>query len=114
MAQGGQIGPSSNGPLAGFVFFLDPSNSPAKSSELSGSSELYFEGLIYLPQQPGDAVWRFVDLYAGAVHELNRRYNHDQRQRNARHQQRPNQNERVHSKRRPRQSASACSLGECL
>ena len=42
---------SNSGALAGFVFFLDPSNSPANSSELSGSSELYFEGLIYLPQQ---------------------------------------------------------------
>ena len=42
---------SNSGALAGFVFFLDPSNSPASSSELSGSSELYFEGLIYLPQQ---------------------------------------------------------------
>jgi hypothetical protein len=42
---------TSSGPLAGFVFFLDPSGGPAGNSELSGTSQLYFEGVIYLPQQ---------------------------------------------------------------
>jgi hypothetical protein len=42
------------GPLAGFVFFLDPSGpsgSAATESQLAGSAEMYFEGVIYLPQQ---------------------------------------------------------------
>jgi Flp pilus assembly protein TadG len=42
------------GPFAGFVIFLDPngpSGTPASSSQLSGKSELYFEGVVYLPQQ---------------------------------------------------------------
>ncbi len=43
---------SSTGPFAGFVIFLDP-NGPtgaaASSSQLSGQSELYFEGVVYLP-----------------------------------------------------------------
>ena len=39
------------GTLAGFVFFLDPNGHQAGSSELSGTSELYFEGVIYLPKQ---------------------------------------------------------------
>jgi Flp pilus assembly protein TadG len=41
-------------PLVGFVFFLDPSGPSglaAASSQLSGSSDLYFEGVIYLPGQ---------------------------------------------------------------
>jgi len=41
----------SSGTLAGFVFFLDPNASAAQKSTLSGSSELYFEGVIYLPDQ---------------------------------------------------------------
>jgi Flp pilus assembly protein TadG len=43
-----------NGPLPGFVIFLDPSGPSglaASSSSLSGQSELYFEGVIYLPRQ---------------------------------------------------------------
>jgi hypothetical protein len=43
-----------NGPLPGFAIFLDPkgpSGLPANSSSLSGQSELYFEGVIYLPTQ---------------------------------------------------------------
>jgi Flp pilus assembly protein TadG len=43
-----------NGPLPGFAIFLDP-NGPTglagKASTLSGNTELYFEGIIYLPQQ---------------------------------------------------------------
>jgi Flp pilus assembly protein TadG len=42
------------GALAGFVFFLDPqgpTGPAASSSQLSGSAEMYFEGLIYLPKQ---------------------------------------------------------------
>jgi Flp pilus assembly protein TadG len=42
------------GPMAGFVVFLDPngaSGTPAASSQLSGQSELYFEGVVYLPKQ---------------------------------------------------------------
>jgi Flp pilus assembly protein TadG len=45
---------SSDGPFAGFVFFLDPhgpSGLAATSSQLSGTAEMYFEGVIYLPQQ---------------------------------------------------------------
>ena len=43
-----------DGPLPGFAIFLDP-NGPTglagTSSALSGQSELYFEGVVYLPQQ---------------------------------------------------------------
>jgi hypothetical protein len=42
------------GPLAGFAFFLDPSGPSglaATGSQLAGSGEMYFEGVIYLPQQ---------------------------------------------------------------
>lgn len=39
------------GSLQGFVFFLDPSCSPTSKSTLSGTSELYFDGIIYLPNQ---------------------------------------------------------------
>lgn len=45
---------SSSGPFAGFVLFLDPngpSGTPASASQLSGQSELYFEGVVYLPSQ---------------------------------------------------------------
>jgi hypothetical protein len=45
---------TSTGPLAGFVFFLDPQGPTglaATSSQLSGTAEMYFEGLIYLPRQ---------------------------------------------------------------
>jgi Flp pilus assembly protein TadG len=45
---------SSGGTFAGFVFFLDPQGPTglaATSSQLSGSAEMYFEGLIYLPRQ---------------------------------------------------------------
>ena len=45
---------SSSGPFAGFVIFLDPngpSGAAAASSQLSGQSELYFEGVVYLPKQ---------------------------------------------------------------
>jgi len=43
-----------SGPMAGFAIFLDPngpSGAPAESSQLSGQSELYFEGVVYLPKQ---------------------------------------------------------------
>ena len=42
------------GPLAGFVFFLDrngPTGLAAPASKLSGQGEMYFEGVVYLPQQ---------------------------------------------------------------
>jgi hypothetical protein len=42
------------GPMAGFAMFLDPngpSGAAAASSQLSGQSELYFEGVVYLPKQ---------------------------------------------------------------
>jgi hypothetical protein len=42
------------GPLPGFAIFLDPngpSGAAATSSTLSGQSELYFEGVVYLPKQ---------------------------------------------------------------
>jgi Flp pilus assembly protein TadG len=42
------------GLLAGFVFFLDPSGSSgiaATGSKLAGTAEMYFEGVVYLPQQ---------------------------------------------------------------
>jgi hypothetical protein len=42
------------GPMAGFVMFLDPngpSGAAAASSQLTGQSELYFEGVVYLPKQ---------------------------------------------------------------
>jgi hypothetical protein len=42
------------GPMAGFAIFLDP-NGPsgvaAAESDLAGQSELYFEGVVYLPKQ---------------------------------------------------------------
>lgn len=41
---------SSTGPAAGFVFFLD-SAAPAAKSVLSGTSELYYEGFLYFPNQ---------------------------------------------------------------
>ena len=45
---------ASNGPFPGFVIFLDPSGPTgpaATSTQLSGQSELYFEGVVYLPKQ---------------------------------------------------------------
>jgi hypothetical protein len=42
------------GPLPGFAIFLDPNGPtglPGTASSLSGQSELYFEGVVYLPQQ---------------------------------------------------------------
>ena len=42
---------SNNAPLAGFVFFLDPAATPAAKSVLSGTSELYYEGTLYFPNQ---------------------------------------------------------------
>jgi Flp pilus assembly protein TadG len=45
---------ASTGPFPGFVIFLDPSGPTgpaASSSQLAGQSELYFEGVIYLPKQ---------------------------------------------------------------
>lgn len=42
------------GALPGFAIFLDPSGPTglaASASSLSGQSELYFEGIVYLPQQ---------------------------------------------------------------
>jgi Flp pilus assembly protein TadG len=45
---------ASTGPFPGFVIFLDPSGPSgvaADTSQLSGQSELYFEGVIYLPKQ---------------------------------------------------------------
>ncbi len=47
------VAPSS-GPFPGFVFFLDPSGPSglaATASSLAGSSEMYFEGVIYFPKQ---------------------------------------------------------------
>ncbi len=43
-----------DGPLPGFAIFLDPDGPTglaASYSTLSGQSELYFEGIIYLPEQ---------------------------------------------------------------
>ncbi len=43
-----------NGPLPGFAIFLDPdgpSGLAGSASSLSGQSELYFEGIVYLPKQ---------------------------------------------------------------
>jgi hypothetical protein len=40
--------------MPGFAIFLDPngpSGIPDTSSQLSGQSELYFEGIVYLPGQ---------------------------------------------------------------
>jgi len=45
---------ASNGPLPGFAIFLDPdgpSGLAGSFSSLSGQSELYFEGIVYLPKQ---------------------------------------------------------------
>ena len=45
---------STSGPFPGFVFFLDPSGPSGlagTASSFSGQSELYFEGVVYLPQQ---------------------------------------------------------------
>jgi Flp pilus assembly protein TadG len=42
---------TSSGILAGFVFYLDSSGKPNKSSQLSGGSQLYYEGVIYMPGQ---------------------------------------------------------------
>jgi Flp pilus assembly protein TadG len=50
------------GTFAGFVFFLDPngpSGPAASSSSLSGSGEMYYEGVIYLPKE-------HVDLTGGS------------------------------------------------
>jgi hypothetical protein len=47
------VAPTS-GQLAGFAIFLDPSGPTglaADSSMLSGQSQLYFEGIVYFPQQ---------------------------------------------------------------
>ena len=44
----------SDGPLPGFAIFLDPdgpSGLAGSTSSLSGQSELYFEGIVYLPKQ---------------------------------------------------------------
>jgi len=41
----------STGPLAGFLFYLDPSATLANKSVLSGGSKIYFEGVIYLGKQ---------------------------------------------------------------
>ncbi len=43
-----------DGPLPGFAIFLDPdgpSGLAGSASSLSGQSELYFEGIVYLPKQ---------------------------------------------------------------
>ncbi len=45
---------ASGGPFPGFVIFLDQngaSGTPAASSQLTGQSELYFEGVVYLTKQ---------------------------------------------------------------
>ena len=45
---------TTSGPIAGFVFFLDPngaSGAAASASQISGNGALYFEGVIYLPKQ---------------------------------------------------------------
>lgn len=44
------VAPTS-GPMAGFVFFLDPTAAAGATSSLSGSSETFYEGVIYLPTQ---------------------------------------------------------------
>jgi len=41
----------STGPLAGFVFYLDPTSTPASKSVLSGGSEIWFEGVLYFGKQ---------------------------------------------------------------
>jgi Flp pilus assembly protein TadG len=48
---GWHIVASSTGTLKGFVFFLDPFAAAATKSTLTGQSEMYFEGVIYLPNQ---------------------------------------------------------------
>jgi Flp pilus assembly protein TadG len=40
-----------SGTLKGFVFFLDPYAAAATKSTLTGTSEMYFEGVVYLPNQ---------------------------------------------------------------
>jgi len=45
---------AADGPLPGFAIFLDPdgpSGLAGNASSLSGQSELYFEGIVYLPKQ---------------------------------------------------------------
>jgi hypothetical protein len=45
---------AAGGPLPGFAIFLDPdgpSGLAGSTSSLSGQSELYFEGIVYLPKQ---------------------------------------------------------------
>ena len=42
---------SSAPPFPGFVIFLDPNSAAAATTQLSGQSELYFEGVVYLPKQ---------------------------------------------------------------
>jgi hypothetical protein len=45
---------AASGPLPGFAIFLDPdgpSGLAGSTSSLSGQSELYFEGIVYLPKQ---------------------------------------------------------------
>ena len=45
---------AASGPLPGFAIFLDPdgpSGLAGSFSSLSGQSELYFEGIVYLPKQ---------------------------------------------------------------
>lgn len=50
----------STGPLASFVFYLDPSSTPANKSVLSGGSEIYFEGVLYFGKQ-------FLELSGGSA-----------------------------------------------
>jgi hypothetical protein len=45
---------SNNGPLAGFVFYVEsngPTGNAATSSMLAGSAEMYFEGVMYFGRQ---------------------------------------------------------------
>jgi hypothetical protein len=42
---------SSADPFPGFVFYLDPNAAAAKTSQVSGTTEMFFEGVVYLPNQ---------------------------------------------------------------
>jgi hypothetical protein len=41
----------SSGDLAGFLVFLDPAATAASKSVISGSGEMYYEGILYFPDQ---------------------------------------------------------------
>jgi hypothetical protein len=41
----------SGGPLASFVFFFDPTSSSRNASQVTGNSQSYYEGILYMPTQ---------------------------------------------------------------